>query len=196
MSLDARENAKVLQEERARCKALEDDLARAMDARAVATRHVEELSREKSRLASLHSVAQTKIGSLEGSRLDLDQRLGEAGKKVGSLQRGTSRFLAGTFRAYHTMTDVERLTSDLRVAQQQVHDSRAHSTKVEQELSAARSQIEELHGNAVANSKRWQEQDQNRQQTISLLVSEKASLIASVQRLEEVEIGTTRIVAL
>lgn len=40
------------------------------------------------------------------------------------------------------------------------------------------------------DSKRWEEQDHSRQQTISLLVSEKASLITSVKRLEEVEIGT------
>lgn len=88
------------------------------------------------------------------------------------------------------MTDIKRLTLDLGSVQQQVHGSRAHSTKVEQELSAAHGQVEELHARAIADSKRWQEQDQNRQQTISLLVAEKASLIASVQRLEEVEIGT------
>ena len=81
------------------------------------------------------------------------------------------------------------MTSDLGSTQQQAHDSQAHSTKVEQELSAARGQIEELRVNAIANSNRWQEQDQSRQQTISLLVSEKASLTESVQRLEGVEIG-------
>jgi hypothetical protein len=88
------------------------------------------------------------------------------------------------------MTDIKRLASDLGSAQQQVHSSRAHSTKVEQELSAARGQIEELRTSAIEDSRRWQEHDQSRQQTISLLVSEKASLIASVQRLEEAEIGT------
>lgn len=87
------------------------------------------------------------------------------------------------------MTDIQRLTSELESAQQEIHGSRAHSTKVEQELSAARGQIEELRASAVVDSTRWQEQDQTRQQTISLLVSEKASLIASVQRLQEVEIG-------
>ncbi|KAF8559979.1 hypothetical protein OG21DRAFT_14877 [Imleria badia] len=86
------------------------------------------------------------------------------------------------------MTDMKRLTADLGSAQQEIHSSRAHSTKAEQELSAARGQIEQLRAGAIADSKRWQEQDQSRQQTISLLVSEKASLIASVQRLEEVEI--------
>lgn len=87
------------------------------------------------------------------------------------------------------MTDIHHLVSELGSAQQEAHKSRTHSTKVEQELCAARGQIEELRASAIVDSKRWQEQDHTRQQTISLLVSEKASLIASVQRLQEVEIG-------
>ncbi|KAG9314002.1 hypothetical protein JVU11DRAFT_4780 [Chiua virens] len=137
----------------------------------VVTRRLEELSREKSRLENLHSAAQTKTGDLEASRLELDRRLSDASQKVDSLQH-----------------DLERLALDLRSARQEVHDSRAHSTEVEQELSAARGQIEELRANAVANAQEWQEQDHSRQQTISLLVSEKASLTASLQRLEEIEI--------
>lgn len=187
---DARENAKLLREERARCQVLEDDLARATESRATAKRHLEEFSREKSRLEELRSAAQTRIGNLEAGRLELDNKLNEASRKVDSLQRGTSHFVVETQGRPDTKTDIERLTLDLGSAQQQVHDSRVHSTKVEMELFVARSQIEELRANVIANSKRWQEQDQSRQQTISLLVSEKASLIASVQRLEEVEIGT------
>ena len=187
--VDAREKAKALQEERVRCKALEDELARTMESHVMAARHLEELSREKSRLEDLHNVAQTKIGNLETSRLELDQRLRGADRNVDSLQSGMSCFLVKTELHCDTMTDIKRLATDLGSAQQQVHSSRAHSTKVEQELSAARGQIEELRASAIEDSERWQEQDQSRQQTISFLVSEKASLIASVQRLEEAEIG-------
>lgn len=185
--------ARAHQEERVRCKALEDELARATESHAVATRHLEELSRERSRLEDLHNVALTTIGNLEASRLELDQRLHQADKSVRSLQSGVSRFLVKTELHCDTMTDIKRLASDLGSAQQEVHNSRAHVTKVEQELSAARRQIEELRASAIEDSKRWQEQDQSRQQTISLLVSQKASLVASVQRLEEVEIGTVTI---
>ncbi|KAF8433562.1 hypothetical protein L210DRAFT_2714108 [Boletus edulis BED1] len=167
---DARDKAKALQESRARSKALEDELAQARESHVVATRHHEELSREKSRLEDLHAVAQTKIGGLETSRLEYDQILREANQNVDSLQ-----------------SDIKRLAADLGSAQQEVRSSRAHSTKVEQELSAARGQIDSLRTSAIVDSKRWQEQDQSRQQTISLLVSEKASLIASVQRSDEVE---------
>ena len=189
MRVDARGAAKALQEERVRCKALEDELAQATESHVVATRHLEELSREKSRLENLHKVAQSKIGNLETSRLESDQRLHEADINVAALQSGMSRFLVWTQLHCDTVADIKRLTADLGSAQQEIHSSQAHSIKVEQELSAARGQIEELRASAIVNSKRWQEQDQSRQQTISLLVSEKASLIASVQRLEEVEIG-------
>lgn len=90
---DAREKANALLGERARCKALEDELTQATESHVVATRHLEELSREKSQLKDLHSVAQTKIGNLETSHLELDQRLRGAGKKVDSLQSGTFHFL-------------------------------------------------------------------------------------------------------
>lgn len=190
MRADAQEKAKTLQRERARCKALEDELAQAMESHAVATRRLEELSREKSRLEDLHSVAETKIGNLETSRLELDQRLSESGKKVDYLQSGMSYFCVKVELHCDMMTDIRRLASELGSAQQDVHNSRTHSTKIEQEFFAARGQTEELRASAIADSKRWQEQDQTRQQTISLLVSEKASLIASVQRLQEVEIGT------
>lgn len=89
VTADAPEKAKALQGERARSEALEDELAQAMESHVVATRH---LSREKSRLEDLHNVAQTKIGNLEASRLELDQRLSEASEKVDSLQSGTSHF--------------------------------------------------------------------------------------------------------
>ena len=82
MSPDAQAHAKVLQEERARCKALEDELAQAMESRVDAIRRLEQLSQEKSRLEGLHSAAQIKIGNLETSRLELDQRLSEDRKSV------------------------------------------------------------------------------------------------------------------
>jgi predicted nucleic acid-binding Zn-ribbon protein len=90
--VDAREKAKVLQEERIRCKALEDELTQTVESHVAATRHLEELSREKSRLEDLQDVAQTKIGNLETSCLELDQRLREADKNVDSLKSGMFTF--------------------------------------------------------------------------------------------------------
>ena len=186
---DAREKAKALQEERVRCKVLGDELAQARESHVVATRHLEEISREKSRFEDLHNAAQARIGSLETSRLELDQRLCEAYKIVNSLQSGMSHIPVKNELHCDAMTDIKGLTSDLGSAQQEARNSRVHTTNLEHELSVAHGHIEELRASAVAESTRWQEQDQSRQQTISLLVSEKASLIASVQRLEEVEIG-------
>lgn len=179
-------NQQVLKEQR---PLVEDELARATESHIVVTRRLEELSREKSRLENLHSGAQIKIGELETGRLELEQRFGEASRKVDSLQSGRSSFRVETELRRDVTTEIKRLASDLGSAQREVLSARDRSEKVESELSAARSQIEELRASAASDSKRWQEQDQSRQQTISLLVSEKASLIASVQRLEEVEIG-------
>ena len=81
---------------REKAKALEDELAQTMESHVVAARHLEELSREKSRLEDLHNVAQTKIGNLETSRLELDQRLRGADRNVDSLQSGMSFFFVKT----------------------------------------------------------------------------------------------------
>ncbi|KAG2739011.1 hypothetical protein P692DRAFT_20882121 [Suillus brevipes Sb2] len=56
-----------------------------------------------------------------------------------------------------------------------------------EKLSAARTEIQDLHSKEVEFTKRRVEQDENYQKTISLLVSEKTSLLASIARLEELE---------
>jgi hypothetical protein len=61
--------------------------------------------------------------------------------------------------------------------------------KLSNQLSAARTEIQDLHSKEVEFTKRRDEQDENHQKTISLLVSEKTSLLASVARLEELEMG-------
>ncbi|KAF8841944.1 hypothetical protein BDN67DRAFT_471024 [Paxillus ammoniavirescens] len=167
---DAQEKEKMIQEERSRCRSLEVELAQAKELNVSAMLHTEQLSQEKARLEGLYNAAQDEIGHLAASGRELDQKLSQADKWVESLQ-----------------SDVQRFTLDLRTARQEADNARSHSTHVERELSEARGLIDAMRGKAQEEFKRWQDQDQSRQQTISLLVSEKASLIASVQRLEEVE---------
>lgn len=68
-----------------------------------------------------------------------------------------------------------------------------HKEEVENlsnQLGAARVEIQDCHAKEVEFTKRRNEQDENHQKTISLLVSEKTSLLASVARLEELEMET------
>ncbi|KAF9225385.1 hypothetical protein BS17DRAFT_751107 [Gyrodon lividus] len=168
---DARGKENMLLEERSRCRSLEVELAQAKASIFSAMRHTEQLSQEKSRLECLHNAAQDEIGQLATRSRELDQKLSEAYKQMECLR-----------------SDVQRFTSDLRIVRQEADNARGHSTQVEGELSETRAQMDQLRGKATEESKRWKEQDQSRQQTISLLVSEKASLTTSLQRLEEVEI--------
>lgn len=92
---------------------------------------------------------------------------------------------------YQGSVGFQKVTSELRASTQHTDRLKDHVAKVEEDLSKARNHIDELVKTAAADSLRWQEQDQNRQQTISLLVSEKASFSSSLQRLEDVEKGTT-----
>jgi myosin protein heavy chain len=62
--------------------------------------------------------------------------------------------------------------------------------KLSNQLSAARVEIQDCHSKEVESTRRRNEQDENHQKTISLLVSEKTSLLASVARLEELEMKT------
>jgi myosin protein heavy chain len=61
--------------------------------------------------------------------------------------------------------------------------------KLSNQLGAARIEIQDRQSKEVEFTKRRDEQDENHQKTISLLVSEKTSLLASVARLEELEMG-------
>ncbi|KAG2367720.1 hypothetical protein BDR07DRAFT_1350603 [Suillus spraguei] len=62
--------------------------------------------------------------------------------------------------------------------------------KLSNQLGAARIEIQDYYSREVESTKRRNEQDENHQRTISLLVSEKTSLLASVARLEELEMET------
>lgn len=62
--------------------------------------------------------------------------------------------------------------------------------KLSNQLGAARIEIQDYNSREVESTKRQNEQDENHQRTISLLVSEKTSLLASVARLEELEMET------
>jgi myosin protein heavy chain len=57
-----------------------------------------------------------------------------------------------------------------------------------EKLSAARTEIQDLHSKELEFTKRRDEQDENHQKTISLLVSEKTSSLASTARLEELRV--------
>ncbi|KAH7915714.1 hypothetical protein BJ138DRAFT_997362 [Hygrophoropsis aurantiaca] len=72
----------------------------------------------------------------------------------------------------------------LRAERSRSNDLESKLEILNQSLQDANNRFEELH---VELQKGWQEQDQNQQQTIALLVSEKTSLTASVSRLEELE---------
>ncbi|KAG2155648.1 hypothetical protein DEU56DRAFT_317365 [Suillus clintonianus] len=61
--------------------------------------------------------------------------------------------------------------------------------KLSNQLAAARVEIQDLHSKEAESTKRRNAEDENHQKTISLLVSEKTSLLASAARLEELEIG-------
>lgn len=86
--IDAGEKVKTLQEERVRSKALQDDLAQTKESYVVASRRLEELSRENSQLEDHHNVTQSKLGGLETNFMEVDQRLREANKTVDALRSG------------------------------------------------------------------------------------------------------------
>ncbi|KAG6332093.1 hypothetical protein ID866_6996 [Astraeus odoratus] len=169
---EAEQKGKLLEDERSRCKSLETELSKAKEAVATATRNLEALTQEKLRLE-----AQKKANSAEVERLNskckgLDAESSKSQSRISSLE-----------------AELQKAVSELHVVQQGAERLKDNSIKVESELSAARTRIDELLASAEEESRRWQEQDQNRQQTISLLVSEKASLTSSLQRMESVETG-------
>ncbi|KAL4070562.1 hypothetical protein J3A83DRAFT_4095063 [Scleroderma citrinum] len=85
------------------------------------------------------------------------------------------------------VAEQKNTTSELHSFQLETNKLKHRSTDAEQELSEALIQIDRLLRNAAEESRRWEEQDQNRQQTISFLVSEKASLTSSLERMEAIE---------
>jgi len=70
-----------------------------------------------------------------------------------------------------------------------VNSHKEEAKKLSDQLGAARAEIQDLYSKEADSTRRWKEQDENHQQTIALLVSEKTSLLASVARLEQLEIG-------
>ncbi|KAG2138659.1 uncharacterized protein EDB93DRAFT_1338977 [Suillus bovinus] len=81
---------------------------------------------------------------------------------------------------------VKELDDHRRIAN--LHKEEAE--KLSNQLGAARVEIQDYHTKEVESTKHWNEQEENHQKTITLLVSEKTSLLASVARLEELEMET------
>ncbi|KAI6112489.1 hypothetical protein EDD16DRAFT_1693881 [Pisolithus croceorrhizus] len=82
---------------------------------------------------------------------------------------------------------LQRATVELDESRQATDKLRNHSTQLGADLAEAQRRISALLAKATEDSLHWQEQDQSRQQTIALLVSEKASLTSSLQRMEVIE---------
>ncbi|KAG1754798.1 uncharacterized protein EDB91DRAFT_1095641 [Suillus paluster] len=84
----------------------------------------------------------------------------------------------------------ERHAGELDDHRRIANSHKEEAKKLSDQLSAARVEIQDLHSKEAESTKRQNEQDENHQKTISLLVSEKTSLLASVVRLEELETET------
>ncbi|KAI6136269.1 hypothetical protein F5141DRAFT_1185300 [Pisolithus sp. B1] len=84
-------------------------------------------------------------------------------------------------------SELQRATFELDESRQATDKLRNHSTQLGADLAEAQRRISDLLAKATEDSQHWQEQDQSRQQTIALLVSEKASLTSSLQRMEVIE---------
>ncbi|OAX42673.1 hypothetical protein K503DRAFT_790018 [Rhizopogon vinicolor AM-OR11-026] len=87
-------------------------------------------------------------------------------------------------------TGNERLVEELDDQRRIANSHKEEAKKLSDQLGAARAEIQNLHVKEAESTRRWNEQDENHQQTIAFLVSEKTSLLASVTRLEQLEIET------
>lgn len=83
----------------------------------------------------------------------------------------------------------ERCASELDDLRRIANSHKEEAKKLSEQLDAARIDIQDLESKEADSTKRWNELDENHQQTIALLVSEKTSLLASVARLEQLETG-------
>lgn len=161
---------KLLKDEQLRCKALEAELAQAKEASLSMTHNLDALAAEKSRLEDLQKASLAKIERLTSKCGELDTLSRTTLSRVQSLEE-----------------ELQKATSELNESRRATDGLRSHSTRIEAELAEAHGRINDLLAKAAENSQHWQEQDQSRQQTVALLVSEKASLTSSLQRMEATE---------
>lgn len=134
---------------------------------------VTEIERLTSRCKEFDSISSESLSRI---------KLLEAGKCNGDV-------LVGRRLNHPCGIDLLQTKSKSHSLQQETDKLKCQSTETEHELSEALARIDGLLADATEESRRWEEQDQNRQQTISLLVSEKASLTSSLQRMEATETG-------
>ncbi|KAI6047987.1 hypothetical protein EDC04DRAFT_2620849 [Pisolithus marmoratus] len=167
---EAQKAEKLLEDERLRCKTLEAQLAQAKEASLSMTHNLDILATEKSRLENLQTASLAEIEQLASKCGELDMLSRKTLSRVQSLEE-----------------ELQRATSELDESRQVIDKLRSHSKQTETDLAEARERINDLLAKASEDAQRWQEQDQNRQQTIALLVSEKASLTSSLQRMEVIE---------
>lgn len=167
---EAQKTEKLLEDERLRCKALEAELAQAKEASTSMTHNLDVLAAENSRLGNLQTASLAEIERLTSKCGELDTLSRITSSRVQSLEE-----------------ELQRATSELDESRQATDKLRNHSVQIEADLAEAQGRISDVLVKATEDSQHWQEQDQNHQQTIALLVSEKASLTSSLQRMEVIE---------
>lgn len=189
--LDAQKKVMLLEDERSRCESLEAELSQAKGVTTSTARKLEVLTQEKLDLENLQKAGAAEVEKLTSRCKELDSISGESQSRIKSLEAGECNKLCLMKRhlKFRSGVELQQATSKLHT-----HDDlKRQSTKTEQELANALTRIDGLLADAAEESRRWEEQDQNRQQTISLLVSEKASLTSSLQRMEAIETGAVPI---
>lgn len=158
-----------------------------------------------SRLEALGTDAKAQLKKLEEENSTLKLQLHQEQQRA----QDTSRRVEVVVQEKQLLEDVHRSSQAeiLRLKSQADELRRSHAKELDDhsrianlhkeeaerlsnQLSAARVEIQDCHSKEVESTKRRNEQDENHQKTISLLVSEKTSLLASVARLEELEMET------
>lgn len=158
-----------------------------------------------SRLEALEAGTKAQLKKLEEEKSKLKLQLHQEQQRAQDTSRSAEvvvqekRSLEDKHRS--SQAEIQRLKSqadELRRSHAKELDdhrriSNLHKEEVEKlsnQLDAARVEIQNCHSKEMEFTKRRNEQDENHQQTISLLVSEKTSLLDSVARLEELEMET------
>lgn len=188
---EAHQKGMLLEDERSRCKSLEAELSQAKEITASTAHKLEVLTQEKLDLETIQKAGVAEIERLTSRCKELDSISSESLSRIKSLEAGECNEDVSTGRCLNHPCgiDLQQTVSESYSLQQETDKLKCQSTKTEHELSEALARINGLLADVTEKSRRWEEQDQNRQQTISLLVSEKASLTSSLQRMEAIETG-------
>ncbi|KAG0707550.1 hypothetical protein DFH29DRAFT_1055563 [Suillus ampliporus] len=167
LETDTKAQLKKLDEERGALQLrLQQEQQHAQDA----SRRAEAAAQEKRLLEDMHRSSQGELLQLKSQAEEL--RRSHAGVQAENAQISERH--------------AKELDDHRRIANSHMEEAKALSGQ----LGAARVEIQNLHSKEAESTKRRNEQDENHQKTISLLVSEKTLLLASVGRLEELEIET------